>query len=190
MTIKYFKLCEKSDLNLIQIPSLERFVPLSLGQEQTNLTEIDESKLINSYSYFYTLTIAFRTWKRIMARNMVACYVDTIDPPSEVQALVWHKIIYEAVRTSKVKTIYNLEYHADLEHLHVHGVVLTTVTSRLSNFKRAIRLQLNLDPYDRVALKFYQKYKDKTLETVIAYHLLGIKNNIKKLTYEDKMYVR
>lgn len=190
MTIKYFKLCETSDLKLIQIPSLERFVPLTLGQEQTNLMEIDESKLINGYSYFYTLTIAFRTWKRVMARNKVACHVDTNDPPSEVQALMWHKIIYEAVRTSKVKTIYNIEYHSDLEHLHVHGVVLTDVNSRLSNFKRAIRMQLDLDHYDRIAVKFYQKYENKTLEEVIAYHLLGIKNKKKKLTFENKIYVR
>jgi hypothetical protein len=185
------------DEDLYSLPSLQD--KLSVESLGTTLNSINNLEVnpnecsalidrITDYSWFFTLTVRFGTWNKLLCENRIKVYASSLDPPSSTQALGWHWMILNAQKKANVNVVYTLEYHGDLEHLHVHGCVISDVMSRISNFKRNLRKLFTLDQYDRVAHKFYQKYKNKTLREVIDYHIFSYKNNVKKPTYEDQIY--
>lgn len=117
--------------------------------------------------------------------------------PETTTGKYWHDAmrnaltILDPVTRSKtpinINLSYNLEYHSDEITLHAHGLVYDTPNKELIKFKRNIRKSFNIDPRNRVAIKWYQNNNpNHTHLDKIKYHLTSTNyNNTKKSNLED-----
>lgn len=104
------------------------------------------------------------------------------------QATSIHDPVKRITTPININLSYNLQYHSDEITLHAHGIVYDTKPSELIKFKRNIRKSFNIDPRNRVAIKWYQNNNpNHTHLDKIKYHLISQNyNGQKKSNYKDE----